>query len=148
MEFSTFAILDNAIVIDGDNQAANQNANTAQETPQGETQTASQSSGGFMGMGMVIYIIGLIALFYFFAIRPQKKREKELQTMQSSIKTGDWVMTSSGFYGKVVDITEQVFIVEFGTNKSVCIPVRKSEILGNKEPNLTNKPSEDDTEKK
>jgi preprotein translocase subunit YajC len=150
MEFSTFAILDNAIVIDGDNQAANQSANTAQATAQSQAQTSEASTGG-SGSGMmimVIYIIGLIALFYFFAIRPQKKREKELQTMQNSIKTGDWVMTSSGFYGKVVDITEQVFIVEFGTNKSVCIPVRKSEILGNKEPNLTNKPSEDDTEKK
>jgi preprotein translocase subunit YajC len=68
--------------------------------------------------------------------------------MQNSIGVGDWVMTSSGFYGKVVDITDQVFVVEFGTNKSVCIPVRKSEILGNKEPNLTNKPSEDDADKK
>jgi preprotein translocase subunit YajC len=149
MEFSNFAILDNAtILIEDDNQAANQNANTVQEAPQVETQATSQSSGGFMGMGMVIYIIALIALFYFFAIRPQKKREKELQTMQNSINVGDWVMTSSGFYGKVVDITDQVFIVEFGTNKSVCIPVRKSEILGNKEPNLTNKPSEDDADKK
>lgn len=103
----------------------------------------AQPAGGFMGIGgMVIYIVGLIALFYFFAIRPQKKKEKELQTMQSSIKIGDWVMTSSGFYGKVVDTADQVFVVEFGLNKGVKIPVRKSEIMGNKEPNLTNKPEE------
>ena len=99
---------------------------------------AGQESGGFMGVGgIVLYILGLIALFYFFAIRPQKKREKELSSIQNAIKVGDWVMTSSGFYGKVVDVADQVFVVEFGTNKGVKIPVRKSEIIGNKEPNLT-----------
>ncbi len=124
-------------------------ADTAQAAT--EAVTAAQQAAGGAGLGtigMIAYIIGLIALFYFFAIRPQKKREKELKTMQDTVKVGDWVMTSSGFYGKVVDITEQVFIVEFGTNKSVCVPVKKSEILGNKEPNLTNKPSTDDQESK
>lgn len=129
----------------GSNEAA---ADTAQAVTEAVTAAAQQSSGAGLGtIGMIVYIIGLVALFYFFAIRPQKKREKELKTMQDSVKVGDWVMTSSGFYGKVVDVTEQVFIVEFGTNKSVCIPVKKSEILGNKEPNLTNKPSQDDEEK-
>ena len=109
---------------------------------------STQSAGGFGAFGLILYIIGLVALFYFFAIRPQKKREKELKTMQDGVKLGDWVMTSSGFYGKVVDITDQVFVVEFGTNKSVSIPVKKSEIMGNKEPNLTNKPSEDDEDEK
>ncbi len=123
-------------------------ADAAQAATEAVTAAAQQSSGAGLGtIGMIVYIIGLVALFYFFAIRPQKKREKELKSMQESVKVGDWVMTSSGFYGKVVDVTEQVFIVEFGTNKSVCIPVKKSEILGNKEPNLTNKPSEDDEEK-
>lgn len=100
---------------------------------------------GFFGsgiLGMVLYIGGLIALFYFFAIRPQKKKEKELVNMQNSIKVGDSVVTSSGFYGKVVDVTDEVFVVEFGTNKGVRIPVRKREVIDNKEPNLSNKPVE------
>lgn len=124
-------------------------AEAAQVATQAVTQAAQQTSAGagFGTIGMILYILGLVALFYFFAIRPQKKREKELQTMQSNIKLGDWVLTSSGMYGKVVDITDQVFIVEFGTNKSVCIPVRKSEIMGNKEPNLTNKPSDNEDDK-
>lgn len=124
-------------------------ADGAQAATQAAAQAAQQTAGGAsLGtIGMILYIVGLVALFYFFAIRPQKKREKELKSMQDGVKVGDWVMTSSGFYGKVVDVTEQVFIVEFGTNKSVCIPVRKSEIVGNKEPNLTNKPSEDDEKK-
>ncbi|MCI8805530.1 MAG: preprotein translocase subunit YajC [Clostridiales bacterium] len=102
-----------------------------------------------MGIGgIAIYIVGLIALFYFFAIRPQKKKEKELMNIQNAIQVGDWVMTSSGFYGRVADIADQVFVVEFGTNKGVKIPVRKSEIIGNKEPNLTVSPSSSDEKDK
>lgn len=120
----------------------------AQSATEAAAQAQQSAAGaGFGTIGMILYILGLVALFYFFAIRPQKKREKELKSMQDGVKAGDWVMTSSGFYGKVVDVAEQVFIVEFGTNKSVCIPVRKSEIMGNKEPNLTNKPSENEDDK-
>ena len=121
---------------------AQNNDNTFAETQQASGAPNAGASEGFSFAsfgGIAIYIVGLIALFYFFAIRPQKKREKELSNIQNSIKVGDWVMTSSGFYGKVVDIADQVFVVEFGTNKGVKIPVRKSEIIGNKEPDLTSK---------
>ena len=57
--------------------------------------------------------------------------------MQASIKIGDDVMTSSGFYGKVVEMNDQVITVEFGTNRGVRIPVKKSEIIGNKAPNVS-----------
>ncbi len=120
--------------------ATQENADNQQQagSVQENSQAGADSAGAGFGIGgIVIYIIGLIALFYFFAIRPQKKREKELSNIQNSIQVGDWVMTSSGFYGKVVDVADQVFVVEFGTNKGVRIPVRKSEIIGNKEPNLT-----------
>lgn len=129
-----------------------QGGETAAQAADGAAEAVTQAAAGFGGIGgiggMLIYIAGLIALFYFFAIRPQKKREKELTTMQSSIKVGDWVMTSSGFYGKVVDISDQVFVVEFGTNKGVRIPIRKTEIIGNKEPNLSNTPVAEDNSKK
>lgn len=46
-------------------------------------------------------------------------------------------MTTSGFYGKVVDVSDSVFVIEFGTNKSISIPVNKNEILGKKEPDFT-----------
>ena len=145
MLLNSLTLLSSPSVTIGSGEAAA--ADTAAEAvTQAAAQTASTASGGIGAIGMIIYILGLVALFYFFAIRPQKKREKELKTMQEGIKLGDWVMTSSGFYGRVVDITDQVFMVEFGTNKSVCIPVKKSEIMGNKEPNLTNKPTEDEAE--
>ena len=86
---------------------------------------------------MIIYVVALIAIFYFLAIRPSRKRDKELKEMQASIKIGDDVMTSSGFYGKVVEMNDQVITVEFGTNRGVRIPVKKSEIIGNKAPNVS-----------
>jgi len=123
------------IEIKNQNQGNDTNAEVQQPA---NDQAAAQAGGGTMGIGVVVlYIVALVALFYFFAIRPQKKREKELSNIQNAIKVGDWVMTSSGFYGKVVDIADQVFVVEFGMNKGVRIPIRKSEIIGNKEPNLT-----------
>ncbi|MCD7854315.1 MAG: preprotein translocase subunit YajC [Clostridiales bacterium] len=102
---------------------------------------AAQSSGGFGPMFWIIYIVGLCLLFYFFAIRPNKKREAERQAVKESIKLGDWVVTTGGLYGKVVNVYQDEFMVEFGTNKSVTIPVRKEEILGVKEPNLSNAPA-------
>jgi len=129
-------------------QGGNNNVNAEVGTSSNDAEAANQDGpGGIMSIGgIAIYIVALIALFYFFAIRPQKKKEKELINIQNAIQVGDWVMTSSGFYGKVADIADQVFVVEFGTNKGVRIPVRKSEIIGNKEPNLTVSPISD-TEK-
>ncbi len=138
----------------GDTAVANNNQQQEAQKTNAETQASSNGNAqpegsGFMGIGgIALYIVALIALFYFFAIRPQKKREKELSNIQNSINVGDWVMTSSGFYGKVVDIADQVFVVEFGTNKGVRIPVRKSEIIGNKEPNLTVSQVSPETEEK
>ena len=66
---------------------------------------------------------------YFIAIRPQKKEQKRLNLMLSEMETGDSVLTSSGFYGIVIDITEDTVIVEFGNNKNCRIPMQKSAIV-------------------
>lgn len=111
----------------------------AEAATQAATQAAdaAQSSGGFGTIGLIVYVIALVAIFYFLAIRPSRKRDKELKAMQASIKVGDDVVTSSGFYGKVAEINDQVITVEFGTNRGVRIPVKKSEIIGNKAPNVS-----------
>lgn len=88
-------------------------------------------------LGIILYIVFIMAIFYFIGIRPQKKREKKMLELQSEIKIGDWVLLDSGLYGKVTDIADQVFIVEFGTNKGVLIPVVKQRVVGKGEPNLT-----------
>ena len=92
-------------------------------------------SSGFMSM-IVIYGVVLVAM-WFILIRPQKKQQKQVEEMQNSIKIGDSVLLSSGLYGKVVDIINDTFIVEFGLNKSIRIPVVRSTIARVAEPELT-----------
>lgn len=103
------------------------------ETVAQASETASQSGGGFNSMwGMALYVVFFIAIFYLLIIKPQKKKDKQLKDMQAAIQIGDEIMTSSGFFGTVVDLKDDVATVEFGTNKGVRIPVKKTEIYGTK----------------
>ena len=83
------------------------------------------------GMGLGVTIIWMVILFgimYFLMIRPQKKEQKRLAPMLSAMEVGDSVVTTSGFYGVVIDMTEEDVIVEFGNNKNCRIPMRKQAI--------------------
>ena len=71
-----------------------------------------------------------------------------MEQMRSKIKPGDSVLCNTGMYGKVVDITAECYIVEFGMNKGIRVPVIKSEIAYVKEPNLSNKEEEPVEEEK
>ena len=85
------------------------------------------SSG--MGMGFtIIWMVVLFAIMYFLMIRPQKKEQKRLQAMLSAMEVGDSVVTTGGFYGVVIDMTDEDVIVEFGNNKNCRIPMRKQAI--------------------
>lgn len=89
----------------------------------------SQSASTGMTLGMLVfYIVVIAAIMYFMAIRPQKKEQKRMDAMLASLETGDCVVTTSGFYGIVIDITEEDVIVEFGSNKNCRIPMKKSAI--------------------
>ncbi len=85
------------------------------------------SSGGGMLL-LLVYVVVIGGAMYFFAIRPQKKEQKRLNTMLSSLEVGDSVVTTSGFYGVVIDITDEDVIVEFGSNKNCRIPMKKAAI--------------------
>ena len=83
------------------------------------------------GMGMVGAIIWMVVLFgimYFLMLRPQKKEQKRLQAMLNDMEVGDSIVTNSGFYGVVIDMTDEDVIVEFGNNKNCRIPMRKQAI--------------------
>ena len=92
------------------------------------TEQASGFAGFFGKYGMIIMIIGLFVLMYFFMIRPSNKEKQRKDSMLNSMAVGDTVLTSSGFYGVIIDIGEDVVIVEFGSNKNCRIPMRKSAI--------------------
>ena len=78
---------------------------------------------------VVVYIVIFAALMYFLAIRPQKKEQKKQQELLDSMEVDDCVLTSSGFYGVIIDITDDTVIVEFGSNKNCRIPMKKDAII-------------------
>lgn len=89
----------------------------------------TEAAAGAMGMGgMLIWIVVMIAIMYFLMIRPQKKEQKRIAAMHASMEVGDSVVTTSGFYGVLLDITDEDVIVEFGNNKNCRIPMRKDAI--------------------
>lgn len=83
------------------------------------------------GGSVLYYILMMVVLFglmYFVMIRPQQKETKRKNAMLSELAVGDTVLTTSGFYGIAIDITEDAVIVEFGNNKNCRIPMQKSAI--------------------
>jgi len=87
---------------------------------------ASTTTSGILGI--VIYLVVIGGFFYFAFIRPQKKQQARTKTMLEALEVGDSVLTTSGFYGIVIDITDDTVIVEFGNNKNCRIPMQKSAI--------------------
>ncbi|HHW56359.1 MAG TPA: preprotein translocase subunit YajC [Clostridia bacterium] len=59
----------------------------------------------------------LIAIFYFLLILPQQRRQKKEQQMLDSLKPGDEIITKSGFYGKILNIKDDVITLEMGADK-------------------------------
>ena len=82
---------------------------------------------GLAGM-MILWMVVIFGVMYFLMIRPQKKEQKRLQAMLNSMEVGDSIVTTSGFYGVIIDMTEEDVIVEFGNNKNCRIPMRKQAI--------------------
>lgn len=93
------------------------------------TAADAAAAGNSVGMGITIILYVLIfGGMWFFIMRPQKKEQKRVAAMISALETGDCVMTTSGFYGIVIDITDDTVIVEFGNNKNCRIPMDKAAI--------------------
>ena len=77
---------------------------------------------------IIMYVV-ILGGFWFLLMRPQKKEQKRIQLMISEMEVGDTVLTSCGFYGVVIDITDEDVIVEFGSNKNCRIPMQKQAIV-------------------
>ncbi len=87
---------------------------------------AAASSTGLISM-VLIYAV-LFGGLYFFLFRPQRKEQKRVAAMVAQVAIGDYVLTSSGFYGSIIDISDDTVIVEFGNNRNCRIPMQKSAI--------------------
>ena len=79
-------------------------------------------------MMIVLYVVIFGGIFYFMGYRPQKKEKKRVDEMMAGLAIGDSILTSSGFYGVIIDMTDDTVIVEFGSNRNCRIPMKKSAI--------------------
>ena len=86
------------------------------------------ASSGMGMVGAIVWMVVLLGIMYFLMLRPQKKEQKRLQAMLNDMEVGDSIVTTGGFYGVVIDMTEEDVIVEFGNNKNCRIPMRKQAI--------------------
>lgn len=93
------------------------------------TESADMASAwGGLGSMIIIYGLFFVAL-WFFLLRPQSKERKRVAGTLANLEVGDCVMTTSGFYGIIIDITDDTVIVEFGNNKNCRIPMVKDAIV-------------------
>ena len=87
---------------------------------EGAAQQGSQWS--FWIMMILIFVV-----FYFFMIRPQTKKQKELQKQRDEMKKGDKVVTAGGIYGEIKEVQENAFIITIA--KDVTIKVSKESVF-------------------
>ena len=71
-----------------------------------------EGNGAFGTIGMIVWLVAIIAIMYFVMIRPQKKKQKEEQKMRDSLQVGDEIVTIGGINGRIVSIKEDTLIIE------------------------------------
>ena len=91
----------------------------------------AQAEGGVGQYSGILMMVLIFVVFYFFMIRPQSKRQKEIKKQREAMKPGDSVVTSGGVYGKVKDIKETTVIIEIADN--VRIKVDKNSVFATAE---------------
>jgi preprotein translocase subunit YajC len=89
---------------------------------------------GGSSLMLIIWLVVMFAIMYFLMIRPQKKEQKKKDLMLSELAVGDTVLTTSGFYGTVIDLSDDTVIVEFGSNKNCRIPMQKAAVAAVEKP--------------
>lgn len=83
-----------------------------------DTQTTTQASTGGAFLQLVLPLLIMFGLLYFIAIRPQKKRDRELKEMQDGLQVGDEVVTIGGIVGIIVSTAEDTVLLETGGSKN------------------------------
>ena len=95
---------------------------------------AAQAQGGG-SMSFIIMMVAIFAIMYFFMIKPQQKRQKEIQNFQNSLEVGTEVITGGGIYGTVKKIDLATGIIEVKIAEGVVIKVDKGYVF--KDPSST-----------
>lgn len=90
-----------------------------------------QASGMDQQWTSILMMVAIFAIFYFFMIRPQQKRQKEIRKFRESLKVGDKIVTAGGIYGKIKELNETTVLIEIAEN--VRIKVDKASVYASTE---------------
>ena len=77
--------------------------------------------GGNAGVMNLVMIVALIAIVYFFMIRPQQKKQKEIKKFREGLNVGDRVITAGGIYGKIRGVKDNTIVLEIADNVRITI---------------------------
>lgn len=80
---------------------------------------ADPSGAGPSPFSMLLPIVGMLAIFYFLLIRPQQKRQKEMQKMIAALRKGDRVVTASGIVGTVAGLRDDIIVLQIADNVKI-----------------------------
>ena len=112
----------------------------------GTNGNAGAGGGAFI---LIFYVAVFILMIYFLMIKPQKKQAQKQQEMMKTLKPGCSIMTTSGFFGTVIDVPDdETVIVEFGNNKNCRIPMHQKAIAEIEDPNTVTVNGNEDAEEK
>lgn len=70
------------------------------------------------GLASILMLVPMILIFYFFLIRPQKKKEKAEKLMRENLQVGDEILTIGGIYGRVISLKEDAMVIESKSDHS------------------------------
>lgn len=87
---------------------------------------AAQGDGG---MGMLLMLVVMFAIMYFFMIRPQQKRQKEIQNFRNAIERGQEVITAGGIYGVVKDIDDVNNVLHIEVANGIRVRVDRNSVF-------------------
>jgi preprotein translocase subunit YajC len=90
---------------------------------------AAQAAQGGSGMSMILMMVAIFAIMWFFMIRPQQKKQKEIQKFQNSLEEGTPVVTGGGIYGTVKSIDLAKNTVDVKIARDVVITVDKGSVF-------------------
>ena len=85
------------------------------------TGQAANSAGGGSGWMSIAMIVLIFVVMYFFMIRPQQKKQKELNQFRASLKKGDKIVTVGGIYGVVCEVKDDKLVVEIDNNVKILV---------------------------
>ncbi len=88
----------------------------------------------------IVLMVGVVLLFYFMIMRPQKKRDQARRDMISKLRTGNKVITASGIIGEIVELSDHDVLIKVDPRKDVRMRVRRAFIAG-----LAGDPASDET---